>query len=73
MVEVIEMQMAVPLDEVSHFGKKIDEVRELREKISASVLGHVVKEPDWILFDDALTHEYDRMVKLLKVLDERAG
>lgn len=67
------MKIPVPADEVSKFDKKLDEVRELRAEICISALGHVVKEPDWIIFDDALTNEYERLSELLRVLDEKAG
>ena len=50
-----------------------EQYREVREEISRKVLGHQVDEPGWLLFDEVLIHEYDRMIKLLKVLEERAG
>ena len=47
--------------------------KETRDAVSRKVLGHNVEESGWLLFDEVLIHEYERMVKLLKVLDERAG
>ena len=46
---------------------------DVRRTISNAVLGHVVEEEGWLLFDDMLLNEYRRMMELLKVLEERAG
>lgn len=50
-----------------------DDYKQARDEVARRILGHTVKEEGWILFDEVLIREYDRMVKLLKVLDERAG
>lgn len=47
--------------------------RKARADVSMKVLGHAVTESDWILLDEMLEMDYKRMVKLLLVLDERAG
>lgn len=63
-----------PTDEQLQIAvNKLNACKRLREQVSQSVLGHEVVETDWILFDEMLTMEYNRMQSLLKVLEERAG
>ena len=63
-----------PTDEQLQIAvNKLNACKRLRERVSQSVLGHEVVEKDWILFDEMLTMEYNRMQSLLKLLEERAG
>ena len=52
---------------------KLEACARAREKITKSVLGHRLTEPEWIVFDDCLSMAYDKMLATLKVLDEKAG
>lgn len=52
---------------------KARRIQEMRCAVCNGVLGHEVQEQPWEIFDDMLTLEYDHLVKLLHVLDERAG
>lgn len=54
-------------------AEKFDSVKAQRQEVSLRVLGHNVEDPNWLIFDDLLNEEYDRMIKLLKLLDEKAG
>lgn len=53
--------------------KRFGECKKARESASRKVLGHAVEEEGWIIFNEILMADYSRMLKLLKVLDERAG
>jgi hypothetical protein len=54
-------------------AERFDQVKAKRQEAAIRVLGHPVDDADWLIFDDVLSEEYDRMVKLLRLLDERAG
>ena len=60
-------------DTWDRIARKFDDVRAAHLKVSRRVLGHAVAEADWLIFDDILTLEYDRLVALMKLLDEKAG
>lgn len=55
------------------FEIRIQKIREIRARIGYTVLGHEVDEEDWMLYDDMLNHEYNHMMALLTLLDEKAG
>ena len=52
---------------------KLIAYKKTRAQVSEKVLGHVVSDADWIIFDEILTMDYKRLQDLLKILDERAG
>lgn len=71
-----EQEMVIPFESAKDMDRclmKFDSVKVLHHRVARQVLGHDINDADWIVFDDMLTMEYDRLTALLKVLDEKAG
>jgi len=67
-------QISCPDEEhLEALQQHFDEYKQARDEVSRMVLGHSIQEEGWILFDDMLLAEYRRMMKLIQVLEERAG